>query len=587
MQLMLMHPFGLWALTAVAAVLIIHILQRKRRQLEITTLFLLPAAKVEDKAGSVWSRLRNSANLWLQLLAAVLFALALAQPTLTPPKSQQTVAVILDNRVSMNVFAAARHEALQHHLGTIARDAEYTHWLLMDSATGRRPIYEGDDLQALLRAANQWSPSGLHSNLERTLAVVRQRLSSGGRAIVFTDRTLTLPPGVASVGIGKPTDNVGFLTHEVRRDEAHAMHWRAWVRNYSDQPATRQWWIELADGERSPTQRITIPADAARIIEGTFPPAAERIVVALEDDALPHDNRLHLQRPARPAIAIGYNSEDPLAPFFQRLVRSMPNATRATDNRADLVLQSALTPQTPAAQPTVIFMTAPAKQPAATVLHPTVSTEHPLSHGLSWDGLLSGPTLTPATAADQVLAWRSEESPLLLRPSGQHNDLIINFDLQRSNADRLPGFIALLHRFAESVRAQLPHAVADNWATGQRLSLHFDAGATSLRRISSTADGETSIVTTPAAAISSLRAPDWPGFFSVEADATTIASGAAQFSMIAQADLRGCSAWQDFTGFGDAPIVAAAAPRTSLVPLLLLALIGTLIGAWKTAEAGQ
>ncbi len=594
MHLTLANPLALWALCAVIAVLAIHFLQRRRRQLIISTLFLLPAAPMESERGSVWTRLRNSRNLWWQLLAALLFAFALAQPTLTPRVALQHVAVILDNRASMEAFADTLKEALRHHLGKIDRTAGQTHWVLLDSSVGARPLYEGSDLSELLRQADEWSPNGLNSDLGRTFAVIRNRLAGTlrPRQIVFSDRPVSVPPGVASIGVGRPADNVGFITYEVMADTDGQPQWRAWIRNYGTSTASREWWVELPSGDASARQPITIEPNRIQTLAGRFPIGVDRLVIALEADVLPQDDRLYLQRPSAPTLAIGYAADDRLAAFFQRLIDSIPAAVRVAPERAHLLLTSR--PADAGTTDAIVFMSTAddsSTTPGGTIVQPTVAADHPLVRGLSWDGLLTGPTLIDALApGDTGLAWRGDAAPLFLRRSGPNravSELVINFDLSYSNADRLPAFVALLHRFAEDVRKRLPQPVAANFSTGQPLGLSFTGGAELLELTPSAGVQPGSPRSIPAAAIGALRAPAHPGFFTLTANDVVVASGGVQFGPIDQADLRDCQSWQDFTGFDEVGLTADRRSSTSLVPLLLLALLMALLGAWKTAEDGR
>ena len=71
---------GFWALLGVPVILSIHFLQQRSRTEIVSTLFLLETLAPESRGGRVWSRLRSSRSLLLQLLAVLLAAWVLAGP---------------------------------------------------------------------------------------------------------------------------------------------------------------------------------------------------------------------------------------------------------------------------------------------------------------------------------------------------------------------------------------------------------------------------------------------------------------------------------------------------------------------------
>ena len=104
-SLLFSNPAGFWALLGIPAVLLIHFLQRESRRVRASTLFLLEQLAPESAQGRRFERLRNSAALWLQLLAVLLFAWLLAGPRWLRPDSVQKVVFVLDSSASMSAFS--------------------------------------------------------------------------------------------------------------------------------------------------------------------------------------------------------------------------------------------------------------------------------------------------------------------------------------------------------------------------------------------------------------------------------------------------------------------------------------------------
>ena len=73
------NPLGLLALLGIPAVLAIHFLQRKARELPVSTLFLLDHTRREAAGGRRFERLIPSIPLWMQLLAVLLLILPVTQ----------------------------------------------------------------------------------------------------------------------------------------------------------------------------------------------------------------------------------------------------------------------------------------------------------------------------------------------------------------------------------------------------------------------------------------------------------------------------------------------------------------------------
>ena len=76
------NPAGLWALLAVPAVVWLHLHRRRHTERQVAALFLWEDTSPVDASGRVRQPLRTSASFWLELLAALLVALAIYFPTL-------------------------------------------------------------------------------------------------------------------------------------------------------------------------------------------------------------------------------------------------------------------------------------------------------------------------------------------------------------------------------------------------------------------------------------------------------------------------------------------------------------------------
>src|SRR5438128_1144849 len=73
----------------------------RRPRMRIPSVLLWPPSTAERRSARPWQRLRNHPLLWLQLLVALLLAIAAAQPFLPAEASDQRVVVLLDASGSM------------------------------------------------------------------------------------------------------------------------------------------------------------------------------------------------------------------------------------------------------------------------------------------------------------------------------------------------------------------------------------------------------------------------------------------------------------------------------------------------------
>ena len=159
---------------------------------------------------------------------------------------------------------------------------------------------------------------------------------------------------------------------------------------------------------------------------------------------------------------------------------------------------------------------------------PIIAERDPLTDGLGWDGLIAVESFgLPRKPGDAVLLWQGDR-PLVLRRGPQ---LLVAFDVTRSNAARLPAFVLLLNRFLEGVRGRLPIAETGNFETNQPLQVASAGGSLRLH-LRGTQDSM-------AAGVSPLRAPVEPGFFTVTEEGArggTRLTGAAHFADPREAD---------------------------------------------------
>ena len=194
-----------------------------------------------------------------------------------------------------------------------------------------------------------------------------------------------------------------------------------------------------------------------------------------------------------------------------------------------------------------------------------MAENNPLTAGLSWNGLLCKQTdPIPAKDGDEVLLWQGERPLVFLRGGRVNRALVVNFDVRQSNADRLPAFVVLLHRFLESIRAEKVAPERLNVETDQALTLASDPAQGPLK--SSAGDY-------------AARAPSAPGFFEVTQGGRPLLTAAAYFSDAREADFRDAAA-ADTTSGDRAKLVEHNSQQDILWPLFALLLGAACLANW-------
>ncbi len=474
---------------------------------------------------------------------------------------------MLDSSVSMLAFRDELNRVLPSRLRSLVRNAARTEWRLIETDPARPTLYAGADLNALLAALAKWNPRlGTH-DFQPALNAARSLTRDAGVALFVTDRRAEVPEGVKLLAIGKPIENCGWAGLSVEGDV-----WRALVKNYSGVPQTRTWRVE-ADGAVGADATLTLEPGQIRTLSGGFPAGKDHCELVLGTDAFPLDDRLPIVRPQPKRLTLAAQPGTPLDDFFHRLIESVP---RADSNIAPGTVADArlgVYPAPPSPNVPGILFAAPDKERPGYLTGELVAENHPLTDGLTWNGLLCKQTdPIPAQDGDEVLLWQGERPLIFLRGARAGRSLLVNFDVRQSNADRLPAFVVLLNRFLESIRAEKVAPERLNVETNQLLQVASDP-AQPPPQISS---GETS----------PLRAPAAPGFFTVTqgTQSVPLLTAAAYFSDTRQADFHDAETL-DTLGGESARLVNRNSREDTWWPVAALLLGAVCVASWERGKA--
>jgi len=540
MSLLISNPIGLWALLGIPAVLLIHFLQHEARRFEVSTLFLLEHLGQESSEGRVFERVRNSPQLWLQLLAVLLLTWLLIQPRWQRPDSFQRVVVVLDSSVSMVAYQDRLTEQIGGTLRRLDRAAATTEWRLIESDSNRPTLYAGTDLADLLLRVDSWTPRlGTH-DVTPALDLARSLAGNRGTVILVSDHMRDLSSrNVGLVGVGRPFSNLGFAGLRVEGG-AGERAWHAMVRNYGTQPA-RTTWHAVARETESPRQPVELGPGESRVLKGVFPPDVQRMTLHLGGDDFTLDDQLHLLKPVPKKLEISNRLSGDDRELMGRFIGSIANSKAVeAEARNDIEILH----YEPGFLPPVIGanISIPRSAAGADVMSSglIVQEKHELTDGLTWQGLLCRPV--GGLELDErvtVLVWMGKQPIMALREDAGYRQLIVGFAMAGSNADRLPAFVILLHRFVEQVRQEKRVMESRNVEANQRLELAVDGGGADL--ILERFGNEVTTSPYPARQAALVRAPREPCFFTVRQGDRDVFHGAARFADTREADFREAS----------------------------------------------
>jgi hypothetical protein len=575
------NPAALYALLALPVIIAIHFLQQRSRRVRVSTLFLLDHATPISVAGARFERLRNSLPLWLQLLAACLITWLLAEPRWLRENSRQTIAVVLDSSISMSAFQAHHIEpALARSLGPWARTAQATDWLLMESDTRKPVLYRGTELSPLLAALAGWQPTrGTHDPAE-ALLLARSLVKAAGTVLFVTDRKPpTLPSDLGIIAIGEPFANVGFVGAEIKPAGADGQtSWSVLVRNHSQEPQTREWWIEwpLADATaHAPISKtpFTLSPGQTLTLSGALPTGQDRAVLRLSPDRFSIDDAFPFFSPQPKRLSASITLADPAQrDLFTSLLSALDHLDLQTASGSDLVLSEIGTAtSTHAIQ---ISGSEGVGTVASLDPSPVLTEHHPLTRDLDWASLLTpAPTGLTLSTDDQPLLWKGNRPLALLRQDTQDDGritqrLLLGWNPLASSAARNPAMVILLHRFIEDLRQRKRSFYTANFETDQPLPLAFPAKA------------PRTLLTEGKPTPFRNRTPTSPGFFEVQEGNERLLAAAATFGDPREADFTSAENFDNTANLRRQSALkqTEADPFT---PLWLLVLGGCLLLSWR------
>lgn len=397
-------PLALFALASLPALAAIYWLRHRHRREVVSSLMLWAEAAAAREGGSRVQRFRPPVVLLLlELLALLAMVLGAAGPHTWRGSVHQPLVVVLDDSYSMragdeNSARALAERALVKELAS----GRYVVTVVLAGATPQ--VLTGATINASrvredLRAG--WSCGSPRADLGAGLALAAEVGGPGAQWLVLTDHA---PPADESFAggrlrwwaFGQPRGNVAFAgasrADAPRTGGARCMVEVANLSGTATEAVVTLGPLDAAKRGAVKVQRVTLPlaANGRRAQFFDLPGGAGAVVVTLGDDALAADNRVVLLPEPRRVVHVGVAVQD--SELRSRIVRALDAvpgaeiATRGEDLRiTDGAVDSAVAP---AGRWTLRIDAG--GEPRAYVGPFVVDRSHPLTEGLSLDGVIWG-----------------------------------------------------------------------------------------------------------------------------------------------------------------------------------------------------
>ncbi len=438
------NPWGLLALLALPVIGAIHLFQRRFPPLLVAGADLWGADVRVQTAGRRRDRLPVTPSLLLELLAALLFSLALAQPRFGDVGSVTHEVVVLDDSASMSAESSGsdsfRDRALsevERLMSDTERDARIT--LIR---TGRQPTLLGsrampwDQAQAALA---DWQPGSPRHDFGPAWDEATQITGREGQWLFLTDHTpadtFGLPDSMNVVSVGRPLANVaiaaarwlfdletssGQLYLRIANHGSDASRVRVSARQ-TGQPKS------AAQGPLVFEQEFDVPPRGSIPLETTLPGGLGQIDIEISTpgDGLLFDNRVTLVEPQVRVLSVAVTLPDPSPErrLVQRVLAAVPNRQAAEPDKADLIIGPAAESPTP--RPGLWWLgigpinpSPVVRQQSRDLLGPfLIEKQHPLMEGVVLGGVVWGGVqpsdldLLPLISAGAAPARTCQEYP--------------------------------------------------------------------------------------------------------------------------------------------------------------------------------
>jgi Ca-activated chloride channel homolog len=483
-------PWAFVGLLLAIPLVLLHLRRRRPRVREVPS--LLAWRRLPAPVGASTRRLGNPAHPWLlalQLLALVLFVLALAKPHTDPGAPGQTRAFVVDDSIWIGASEAGgtRLEAAQESLGEELEALPGGERVaLIAAGPEAKLLYEGDAsgaAGALAKLRPTYGPADLAAGLRLAAGLPRD----GGGIELLRAPESPAPKTVGDEGdfservVGKPIADQGIAEASARcLGGSGRCRVFGRVENTAGAPREDQVTV-LAGGKQLSTQTVRVPAGGAAPVDFNAPAGAHLELALASGDPLAADDRAFVAVPAaaepfRITLVGEQEDAEPLAralfavPGAKVTLRTPVDFRPADARRAELLVIDGRLPKRaiPDGVPAILRIDPPRLPGGKVVGSLARSRLSGTDEGAAvLDGIDLGSLTIGAKGAQHLVlpswlravAWAPGGPLLALGTHQGQSEAVLAFDPSASNLPQLPTFPRLVENLVAWSREWAPSAV--------------------------------------------------------------------------------------------------------------------------------
>jgi len=599
------NPWGLLALLAVPAIVAIHLFRRRFPRMAVAGAFLWGGETEARDAGRTRDRLPLTATLLLEVVAATVLALILAQPRLGAAGRVPHLVVVLDDSASMGAARGAGKTVADAAATDVERRVAELggRTVVTVVTTGRRPALLAGPAarwEDAREALDGWTPRATAHDPVPAWDLAAQLAGDEGQLVHLTDRMpdgdSPMPKGMAVVALGIPAGNVALSAARWRLDPESgrgAVSLRVERFGGSGEPVTL---LGTAGGRTVFTREVTSASGGSTPVEFEVPGGLSRlsIVAKAADDVLAIDSTVTLIEPQRRVVKVTITlpEEHSAVRPLRRVLERLPAVESVPREEADLVVAAGGT--LPEADPELWWLGVGPLDPSDASRMESVDVggpfvidkRDPLTDGLALGGVAwGGVQEVRLTASPLVSAGRYS---LLSRLDGTPTKaLLLNIDFARSNLADSPDWPILIANLVNAVRDDRPGLRRWNYRSGETVAMRLppeaERGGGTLTLAGP--DGERPVARTRTVEVAPPRAP---GVYAIRDGERALGEFAVNFQDDDESDLT--TRRSEVREPAEAAAARGVTPDTVYswpVVAALACAIGVVVGDWYVLRKGS
>ena len=497
-------PLGFLALLAVPVLVGIYLLRTRSRRYPVSSLMLWVNQKQARKGGLRIERLQTPLSFLLELLTLIFLALAIAEPIIRTTKSQIPLMVVLDDSFSMLAGAddtprsrsiTALDELLKPEgFNPLAKPRYSVRYVL----AGTEPQLLNEEAKLAGEAIaelERWTCLSPSADLEAALSFAATLGDSKALILVLTDESpahALEPDRIQWWSYGISQSNLAFV-NAARNPSESGERCLFEISNLSGIARKTELVVELNDTQagESPARlhRSTVairPMETHRVFLN-LPPKTPSLRARIGEDSLSIDNTVVLLPQIRKPVHVDIRIQNQrlrslIEDALEAIERSVPATTQP-----DLIFLDQTTLADDIGESWIMRLVV--EPEASAYLGPfVVNRAHPLTEGLSFDGVVWGAGMTEEFIGVPIIT--AGNVPLLTdteRYTGIH-EIRLRLRPDLSTLQTSPNWPALIWNLLEWRASELPGLERSNLRLGEATVLNTNVGVESVRIASPNGD---------------------------------------------------------------------------------------------------